>query len=88
MKGNPTAGILLLLLASLLISIGLTNKGKQIINILLNREGTSGTSTTDEKTKESPKPTESGGYSKEFPAPSLAKYPGTFVGEKGAKVIL
>jgi hypothetical protein len=85
MKGNPTAGILLLLLASLLISIGLTNKGKQIINILLNREGTSGQSNTDGQTTEPQKPSQSGGYSSEFPAPSLAKYPGTFVGEKGAK---
>lgn len=84
MKGNPTAGILLLLLASLLISIGLTNKGKQIINILLNR-GESTTGTTDGQTTEPQKPSQSGGYSSEFPAPSVAKYPGTFVGEKGAK---
>lgn len=34
MKGNPTAGILLLIGASLLIVVGMTNKGKQIIAVL------------------------------------------------------
>jgi hypothetical protein len=35
MKGNPTGGIVLLLVATLLIILGVTDKGKRIMQILL-----------------------------------------------------
>lgn len=79
MSGNPTAGIILLLMAAGLIAIGVTGKGKAIINILLNREAYAPADTS--QLEEGPK--QSGGYEKPSDAPMQAG----FAGEKPAKVV-
>lgn len=75
--GNPTSGILLLLFASLLIAVGMSGKGKAVLNILLNRTDTI---TPDKENMQSGGATESNdpGQAK------MAKFPGAHVGEKGA----
>jgi hypothetical protein len=39
MRGNSTGGIILLLLGAVIISMGVSEKGKQIFNILTNGQG-------------------------------------------------
>jgi len=84
MNGNPTAGIVLLLVASLLIVLGVTDKGKQILSILF---GTS-TNASEQDTDISKDPKYSGSPVDPDIKPGngvlTANYPGAFVGEKGA----
>lgn len=97
MKGNPTAGILLLVLASLLIVLGVTNKGKKIISIILGSDSAGGSSSfkdVDPKTGE-PKGKLYDGAERDpnYKNPtngslaSTKRTPGAFTGEKGASII-
>jgi hypothetical protein len=96
MKGNPTAGILLLVLASLLIVLGVTDKGKKIISIILGSDtgGASSFSDVDPKTGEPKGKLYDGAEGdpnyKNPTSGSLAstkRTPGAFTGEKGASII-
>lgn len=100
MQGNPTAGILLLVLASLLIVLGVTDKGKKILAILLNKESSLSTAsgsgggtqkeTTKDYTKDGKLNDSAAGapnYNNSILPKQTSTTPGSFVGEKGAAVI-
>jgi hypothetical protein len=92
MKGNPTAGILLLVLASLLIVLGVTDKGKKIIAIILGKDssiqGSGATDTPIDKGQLWDSAEGDPNYGNNLPGlASYKKTPGAFVGEKGAAKI-
>jgi hypothetical protein len=91
MKSNVSAGILLLLGAAGLISIGVTGKGKQILDILFNRTATTGTGNSEGSNPMTDPDAEiksdsTGDPDWNFPgiSPTALFVPGTYVGMKGA----
>ena len=89
MKGNPTAGILLLLLASFLIVLGVTDKGKKILRILFGTDTETANPDDLPKGKELPAQVFPGenGYKLPDGGQVAVNYPGANVGEKPAKVV-
>lgn len=86
MNANPTAGIILLLGAAVLIVLGVTTKGKRIIAILTGKDTGSGVESVIPPGSKQ----ESGGVSGDDiknPGVWWATYPGTHAGEKPAGVV-
>jgi hypothetical protein len=77
MNGNPSAGILLLIFASILLTIGLSPKGLAALNLILGK-GITGVDTTTETAKPVEKYTAPGATD----LPSGNNY--GYVGEKAA----
>lgn len=78
MGGNPTAGILLMLLGAALLAMGMSGKGKQILALIMGQ-------TPEVDTSQLPTgPAQSGGYVNPSDAPSVAG----FAGEKPAKAVM
>jgi hypothetical protein len=80
----------MLVLASLLIVLGVTDKGKQILAVLLGKYPTSSASSkNDNKTNGLQPEKNTDGTIKKFSGDAdipagLARYPGAYVGERGA----
>lgn len=84
MGGNQTAGILLLLGGAALLSVGMTDKGKQILAILLNKQVEYKEGDYKKDAVKEPDGTIKRYSGDTAPSGSMAKYPGAFVGERGA----